>query len=399
MPRVIHCILNDLSYEQRARKIALSLSGQYEVLLVGVCTMKKCRPVSGLPCAFRRLFVPVDRGPLFFLLANVLLFLFLLFLRRWDLVVVADLDALVGCYWAARFRGKRVVLDSRELYPALPSLYRRPFRRWVWQKVEAWLYPKVRYHITVSPPIADYYKKRYGIHVWLIYNLPLRQKGFAKARPHDKLLFYQGVLHPYRGLEEVILALRMVPGWRLWIAGDGVHRPYLEAIVKQEGLQNRVLFLGLLPYEEALSYAREATLGVSGELPVTENHRYALPNKVFDYIQVGLPVLAGEAPLIRQLIRGLGVGFIVESWQPKEIASALKEIEKMEDAYQDWAARAREMARRLTWENQAKCLITLVDMALKGLPQPEWEKAEACQSGVALSKLWDKEEAFVKPAI
>jgi glycosyltransferase involved in cell wall biosynthesis len=227
MPRVIHCILNDLSYEQRAHKIALTLSTRYEVLLVGIATIRKRRPVPKRPYSVRRLFVPVEGGMLFFFLANVRLFLYLLFLRRWDGVVVADLDALLGCYWAARLRGKKVILDSRELYPALPSLYGRPLKRWIWSKVEAWLCPKVRYHFTVSPPIAQYYKERYGINAWLIYNMPLRQRGFAKARLEDKLLFYQGVLHPYRGLEEVILALRMVPGWRLWIAGDGKHRAYL----------------------------------------------------------------------------------------------------------------------------------------------------------------------------
>jgi len=298
------------------------------------------------------------------------------------------LDALLGCYWAARLRGKKVILDSRELYPALPSLYGRPLKRWIWSKVEAWLCPKVRYHFTVSPPIAQYYKERYGINAWLIYNMPLRQRGFAKARLEDKLLFYQGVLHPYRGLEEVILALRMVPGWRLWIAGDGEHRAYLEAIVRQEGLQDRVLFLGLLPYEEALGYAREATLGVSGELPVTDNHRYALPNKVFDYVQVGLPILAGEAPLIRRLVEKLGAGYVVEFWQPKVIAAALREIEKMGEAYQGWVVRAREAARRLNWESQEECLLALVDMALRGLPLPSQEEVEGCRRCMEIRRIW-----------
>ncbi len=392
MPRVIHCILNDLSYEQRAHKIALTLRSRYEVLLVGICAFRKCRRISERPYKFRRLFVPVSRGPLFFLLANVRFFWFLLFLRRWEAVLVADLDALMGCYWAARLRGKRVIVDSRELYPALPSLYGRPLRRWTWEKVEAWLYPKVRYHFTVSPPIAAYYKRRYGINSWLIYNLPLRQRGFARARLADKLLFYQGVLHAYRGLEEVILALRLAPGWRLWIAGEGERRSYLEAIVKQEGLQDRVLFLGLLPYQEALGYAREATLGVSGELPVTDNHRYALPNKVFDYIQVGLPILAGEAPLIRRLVQGLGVGYVVDSWQPKQIALALREVEQIGDRYAGWASRAREFARRLTWENQAKCLLTLTDIALKGLPQPAWHEIDTCEMGRQLTSLWEERE-------
>jgi glycosyltransferase involved in cell wall biosynthesis len=388
MPRVIHCILNDLSYEQRAHKIALTLSNRYEVLLVGIATIRKRRPVPKRPYSVRRLFVPVEGGMLFFFLANVRLFLYLLFLRRWDGVVVADLDALLGCYWAARLRGKKVILDSRELYPALPSLYGRPLKRWIWSKVEAWLCPKVRYHFTVSPPIAQYYKERYGINAWLIYNMPLRQRGFAKARLEDKLLFYQGVLHPYRGLEEVILALRMVPGWRLWIAGDGKHRAYLEAIVRQGGLQDRVLFLGLLPYEEALGYAREATLGVSGELPVTDNHRYALPNKVFDYLQVGLPILAGEAPLIRQLVENLGAGYVVEFWQPKVIAAALREIEKMGEAYQGWVVRAREAARRLNWERQAECLSALVDTALRGLPLPPQEEVEGCRRCMEIRRIW-----------
>lgn len=388
MPRVIHCILNDLSYEQRAHKIALTLSTRYEVLLVGIATIRKRRPVPKRPYPVRRLFVPAEGGMLFFFLANVRLFLYLLFLRRWDGVVVADLDALLGCYWAARLRGKKVILDSRELYPALPSLYGRPLKRWIWSKVEAWLCPKVRYHFTVSPPIAQYYKERYGINAWLIYNMPLRQRGFAKARLEDKLLFYQGVLHPYRGLEEVILALRMVPGWRLWIAGDGTHRAYLEAIVRQEGLQDRVLFLGLLPYEEALGYAREATLGVSGEVPVTDNHRYALPNKVFDYLQVGLPILAGEAPLIWRLVEKLGAGYVVESWQPKVIAAALREIEKMEEAYQGWVVRAREAARRLNWESQEECLLALVDMALRDLPLPSQEEVEGCRRCMEIRRIW-----------
>jgi len=388
MPRVIHCILNDLSYEQRAHKIALTLSTRYEVLLVGIATIRKRRPVPKRPYSVRRLFVPVEGGMLFFFLANVRLFLYLLFLRRWDGVVVADLDALLGCYWAARLRGKKVILDSRELYPALPSLYGRSLKRWIWSKVEAWLCPKVRYHFTVSPPIAQYYKEHYGINAWLIYNMPLRQRGFAKARLEDKLLFYQGVLHPYRGLEEVILALRMVPGWRLWIAGDGKHRAYLQAIVRQEGLQDRVLFLGLLPYEEALGYAREATLGVSGELPVTDNHRYALPNKVFDYLQVGLPILAGEAPLIRRLVENLGTGYVVESWQPKVIAAALREIEKMGEAYQGWVVRAREAARRLNWESQEECLLALVDMALRGLPLPYQEEVEGCRRCMEIRRIW-----------
>jgi len=379
---------SEMCIRDRAHKIALTLSQAYEVLLVGIRTPKKYGPVPKRPYEVRRLFVPVNKGPLFFLLANVRFFFFLLFLRRWEAVVVADLDALLGAYGAAWLRRKQVILDSRELYPGLPSLGKKPLKRWVWQKAETWLYPRVRYHFTVSPPIATHHKSRYGVESWVIYNLPFRQRGFAKTRLEDKLLFYQGVLHAYRGLEEAILALKLVPDWRLWIAGDGDHRPYLEAIVRQEKLQERVLFFGQLPYEACLNYAREATLGISGEIPVSDNHRFALPNKVFDYIQVGLPILAGEAPLVGALVGRLEVGHVVRPWEPRTIAAALREIELRREAYHKWASQAREAARKLSWEAQAPCLLCLLEKALSREPLTHQHEASECVFSLSMNELW-----------
>lgn len=388
MPRIIHCILNDLSYEQRAHKIALTLSKDYDVLLLGVVTPGKRSPLSKRSYKTKRLFVPISRGMLFFLLANLRFFFYLLFLRRWDLVLVADLDALLGAYAAAQIRGRKLVLDSRELYPGLPSLYRKPFRRWIWQKLESFLYPRVRYHWTVSPSIAAYYRQRYGLEAWLIYNFPLRRRGYGNPRLSEKLLIYRGVLHPYRGLEELILALSYAREWRLWIAGDGVHRSYLEAITRQHGLEGRVLFLGLIPPSELDRYTMEATMGVSGEIPITPNHAYALPNKLFDYIQLGLPVLGGEAPLIRAVIRGLGVGYVVERWRPKEIANALSQIESMPSEFNKWVGRAREAARQLNWERQMPCIRASIQAALFNEPSLPQHAVEACKSVVSLDGLW-----------
>ncbi len=388
MPRLVHCILNDLTHEQRAHKIAMTLAQCYDFLLLGISTPRKRRTLSTRPYKTKRLFVPVSRGILFFLLANLQIFFYLLLLRRWDLVLVADLDALLGAYAAAQIRKRKVVLDSRELYPGLPSLYRRPFRRWIWQKLEAYLYPRIKHHWTVSPPIAAYYREKYGLQAWLVYNLPMRRRGYGNPRLTERLLLYQGVLHPYRGLDELIIALSYVRGWRLWIAGEGPHRSYLEAITKQHGLTDRVLFLGLIPPVALDRYTMEATMGVSGEVPITPNHRYALPNKLFDYIQLGIPVLGGEAPLIRAVIQGLGVGYVVERWRPKEIARALAQIEAMPNEYGEWVSKAREAACRLHWEMQEPCIRASIEAALADQPPMPQRAVEACKSVVSLDWLW-----------
>lgn len=140
----------------------------------------------------------------------------------------------------------------------------------------------------------------------MIYNLPLRGRGFARPRLENRLLLYQGMLHPHRGLEELILALTYAPEWKLWILGDGPQRKYLEGLVKQQRLQERIRFFGLVPFEAVAGYTEKATLGVSGEVPRSLNHRYALPNKVFDYLQQGIPVLVGEAPLVQASYTTMG---------------------------------------------------------------------------------------------
>ncbi|GIV24390.1 MAG: hypothetical protein KatS3mg026_0082 [Bacteroidia bacterium] len=388
MARVIHCILNNLVYEQRLHKVALTFSKEHEVEVVGVVTPATKVPLSKRPYSTRRLFVPVKRGPLFFLMANVRFFFYLFFRSKWDAVVACDLDILPACWLASVLRRKKLLLDSRELYTQTSLVQRKPFSQKVWLLAERLLYPRVWYILTVSPPIASYFSTRYKKTVWLIYNLPLRRDKFANPRLENRLLLYQGMLHPDRGLEELILALTYVAGWKLWIVGDGPLRPYLEKLASQQGLSQRVQFFGLVPFEVLSGYTEQATLGVSGEVPRSLNHRFALPNKAFDYLQQGIPLLVGEAPLLRALVRHYGCGYIVPSWQPREIAQALEELSRSYPSYAKWVEGARAAARDLHWEKQESCLQTWLRYGLSGKPLPVQSAEEVCSPVAALSQLF-----------
>lgn len=390
MAKVIHCILNNLIYDQRVHKLATTLTQEHEVEVVGVRFRWKEPALSPRPYRVHRVWVPIRRGVFFFGLANFQVFFRLIFRWRWDAVVACDLDILLACWLAARLRGKKILLDSRELYTQTSFQLGKPLRRRIWQLLENFLYPRTPYILAVSPPIAQYFAKKYHKPIWLIYNLPRRGRGFARPRLENRLLLYQGMLHPHRGLEELILALTYVSQWKLWILGDGPRRAYLEALVRQQGLEGRVQFFGLVPFEAVSGYTEKATLGVSGEVPRSLNHRYALPNKVFDYLQQGIPVLVGEAPLLQALVRHYGCGYVVESWQPKEIAYALEHIQASSQAYEQWVEGARAAAKELHWERQEPCLRAWLQFALEGKPLPLQSAVEGCSPITTLAEVFAK---------
>ncbi|MCS7188767.1 MAG: glycosyltransferase [Bacteroidia bacterium] len=386
MARIIHCIINNLICDQRLHKIALTLHKEHEVEVVGIKRHLWEAPLRGRPYTVRRLWVPAKKGPLFFLLANVVMFMYLLLRRKWEAVLACDLHILPACWVAGFLRGKVVLLDSRELYTQTPFLVSRPFKRRVWELAEQLFYPRTRYIITVSPPIAEHFQKKYGKPVWVIYNLPLR--GVRLARPHleERLLLYQGMLHPQRGLEELVNALKIATGWRLWIVGDGPIRRRLEEIVLRERLGDRVVFFGMVPFEKVEDFTLRATLGVSGELPTALNHRYALPNKVFDYLQAGIPVIAGEAPLIQAIVRKYNAGCVVEPWTPSSIAQTLKSLEMNRPLYDQWVEGARKAASILHWEQQEGCLRYWVRCALEGREVSTQDAVQVCERVVEIGK-------------
>lgn len=379
MPRVIHCILHNLLSEQRLHKMALATMSVCETEVVGIVSPGSSPSLSKRPYRIRRLWVPFRRGPLFFLLANLRLFIYLLLRRGWDAAIASDLAALPGVWLAALCRRKVVLLDSRELFTQTPFLVHRLLVRRIWEMMERFLYPKVNYIITVSPPIAEYFERKYQKPVWLIYNLPLRKETFASPRLESKLLLYQGMLHPYRGLEELILALKYVEQWKLWIVGDGPLRSHLEILVKQQGLEGRVRFFGMVPFEAVDEYTRQATMGVSAELPRGLNHKYALPNKLFDYIQLGIPVLAGEAPLVQRIVRHYECGVVVQPWEARSIARTLQTVAADPTSYAKWVQGARGAAELLHWEQQVPCLHAWLRAALERRPLLAQETNPACE--------------------
>ncbi|TAE49556.1 MAG: glycosyltransferase, partial [Bacteroidetes bacterium] len=189
--------------------------------------------------------------------------------------------------------------------------------------------------------------------------------AFVPDNQRDTILLYQGSLNMGRGIELMIEAMPLLPGYQLWIAGGGDVEASLKAQVHRSGLQDRVKFLGKIAPARLPGYTCQARLGLSLEEDLGQNYRYASPNKVYDYIQSHTPVLVSDLPVMRGLVQKWGVGDILPAGArtPGGLAARIRQLCENETRYAGFQAACRKAAAVLCWENEQQKLLALYGLA------------------------------------
>lgn len=322
-------------------------------------------PLAPRPYPTHRLRVWPESGPGFYAALNVRLFTWLLG-QKLDAITANDLDTLLACYLASRLKGIPLIYDSHEYFTGAPELAARPRVRAVWHALERWLLPRTRHRITVNPAVAERYAQEYGLHFHVIYNWPLRQPPTTAPKPSPPVVLYQGMLLKGRGLETLLRAwpLLTTPA-QLWLVGDGYHRPALEALVRTlPPHANPIRFVGYVPLDALARYTAQAAVGLSLEDPHSANNLLSTPNKVFDYLQAGVPVVATDRPALRPLTDQYTIGRILPELTEAAIAQALTELLPPSPAHAELAPHLAAAAEAFTWEHQTPALSQVYRAAL-----------------------------------
>jgi glycosyltransferase involved in cell wall biosynthesis len=366
--RIILTVSNDLVIDQRVDRTARTLEKEGSLPLLVGRKLPGSQPVNDRSYPVRRLRLLFNKGPLFYACFNVRLFFFLIF-RKPDLMVSNDLDTLPACYLASRLINKPLVYDSHEFFTEVPELEGRAFTKKIWTGIEKRILPRLSYTSTVSLTIAEAYADRYGIDMKVIRNLPYGDKKEAK-RPDllqcgpKRIIIYQGALNIGRGLENMISAMKYLDAFQLHIFGDGDIAGRLLALCKELQLEGRVEFRGRLPFRELKPYTRQASLGISLEEDMGLNYRYALPNKLFDYIQAGIPVLVSALPEMQSIIEEYQIGQVLKERDPEKLALQVNEMMGSEELRMQWKKNLRKAAAELCWEKEEEKLVELYGQAL-----------------------------------
>lgn len=349
-------VINDLVTDNRLHKVCVSLQKMgFEPLLVGRI-LPDSQPVERV-YATHRMKLIFSKGPLFYIEYNLRLFFFLLKSEA-DVLVANDLDTLTANYLASRIKGKPLVYDSHEYFTEVPELIGRPMVRGFWQWLEKQLVPKVSAAYTVCDSIAEVYRDLYKVDFKVVRNLPVCSEleviasEISKAHGAPKIILYQGALNMGRGIESVIRAMQFVDGAELWLAGDGDLTAQLKQLCTDLQLEEKVKFLGRQPLAQLSEVTRQADLGISLEEDLGLNYRFSLPNKLFDYIQAGVPVLVSNLPEMRRIVEHYQIGAIAETHQRKDLAAKITFSLADSQMNAIWKENLKIAARELCWENE-----------------------------------------------
>jgi glycosyltransferase involved in cell wall biosynthesis len=364
--KVIVSVTNDLVTDQRVDKACNTLKAMgFAVTLVGR------RKTDSSSLALRiyethRMRLLWEKGPLFYAEYNLRLFFFLL-AKKADMLVANDLDTLLPNYLISRLFRNPLIYDSHEYYTETPELVNRPFIRRIWKTLERRIFPRLTDVITVNDSIARLYENEYKVHVKVVRNIPLLDESpvvetrSSLGLPVDKhIILMQGAgINIQRGAEEAVEAMQYLNNCILLIIGGG---DVLETLKEKSialNLAEKVIFIPKQPYNRLREYTGNADIGLSIDKDTNLNYRFSLPNKLFDYIHAGLPVLVSRLPEISRIVVKYGVGNFIENHDPRHIAGKIETMLSDTHLMTTYKSNAILAAQDLNWQMEEKVLINI----------------------------------------
>lgn len=287
----------------------------------------------------------------------------------YDVYHAHDLPMLkVGFRLARRWKAK-LIYDAHELYPEIVTLSERQRRRL--SRLERRYIRRADAVVTVNGFLAEEMARRYAIPVPRVI---LNAAPLPTEPPDERRLFheclglaadrvvvlYQGWLAPHRGLEALIRSGHHVAeAVAIVLLGFGDYWGELERLIAAEGLEGRVFMVPAVPQAELLRWTGAADVGIIPYQPVDLNTRYCSPNKLFEYIAAGVPIVANALPFLCEVVDKHGVGVTDALSTPESYGRAIDRLATSRELRLACRANARAAAKALNWEVEGGKLLEL----------------------------------------
>ena len=274
-----------------------------------------------------------------------------------------------------RRHGGRTIYDSRDVYMHARAFDRmHPVRRWVFMALERRWAKAADAVLTVNDAYADILERTLGIdRPAVVMNCPERWdppvpppdriREALKLPADAEVALYQGNLTSDRGIEQAMEAILEVPDARLVLMGYGARAEQYRKRSAEPPYAGRVFLVPPVPPSELLEWTASASLLVITIQPTSLNHRHTTPQKLFEAMAAGIPVVASDLPGIRAVVSEARCGVLCDPTSPSAIAAAIRELlAASPDARQAFRAAALMAAHdRYNWETEVGTLLEMYE--------------------------------------
>lgn len=270
---------------------------------------------------------------------------------------------------ARRIHRAPMIYDAHELYAyqSLPRFTRR--RRLMVRLVERYVIRRAGAVISANDSFADRMHEMYGgTRATVVRNVPEMPDGVEvdidAERPQPPVLLYLGAIVDGRGIPAAIRAVAQIDGVVLRCVGPVVRQQCKEdykALARELGVSDRVTIEPPVPPGDVVAFAAEATIGLCLIEDVAVSYRLSLPNKLFECMHAGLPLVGSDLPEIRRLIDRHGFGLTADPEDTDSVVRALRTILSDEALARKMRENALAAAKEHTWEKEAAIIREVFD--------------------------------------
>ncbi len=274
-------------------------------------------------------------------------------------IVCSDVYSLpIGVKFKKRHKST-LIYDSREIYSELASLRKHPLKQHLLKLFEAHYIRYVDKIIVTGELDRDFLLTKFpNKEITVIKNFPRRISNVKTIDirktlgiENDAIIaIYQGVLLGGRGIEISLRSLMYDSKIHLVIAGHGPLEDKFKSLAKEIGVETRAHFIGSVPYSDLITYTMACNIGLCLIEPISFSYELALPNKLFEYIQAKIPIVASKLIAIEKIFDQYAVGELVQpNISPPELAKVIRFVVKNSEQYRENLEKASEI---FVWENQ-----------------------------------------------
>ena len=336
----------------------------YEVVLIG---RKPLTPIDEPNIKFRELPAPKNR---FDRMVRLSLIAF-----KWAWSEQADVyhfhdPELIPVGIVLKLKGKKVIYDVHEDVPKqilikywIPSFLRRTASAGasLFERIGSRFFDGI---VAATPTIA---RKFPCGKTAVVQNFPiLNELVIPDAMPYSERpndIAYVGGITAFRGIREMIQAVEILPDTlkaRLCLAGAFSPAELYDDISAMPGWE-RVEFLGWQTREQVAALLGRVRVGLILSHPAP-SHYDALPTKLFEYMSAGIPVIASDFPLLREIVEQAECGLVSDPLDPCSIASAIEWLLNHPDEAEAMGKRGQQAVSELyNWEHEGKLLISFYE--------------------------------------